>query len=154
MGSNRILFHDLIKILVAMQKLCCFSSCAVPHFSSQSHYMYIWQRGRYTGGGERISHDQILWNSLCIFNSRQGTASLHFTGGRKSYIHLVCLIGYDLWRGSACRKWDVASFFFSFFLPSISPCKVNMRHIWISLRPFTLSSSPHYHSNLVIWAIF
>lgn len=65
-----------------------FSLSAPSSFSvaSQSQNMYFWQRGHYTGGRGEVewrergrevgreggtSHDQILWNSLCIFNGSQ-----------------------------------------------------------------------------------
>ena len=108
----------------------------------------------YVSGGGRVKKMWISNDGTAFFTPGLGIASLHFARGRESYIHLVCLIGHGLWKGSPSgkKKRDAPPHLFSPQSPQ-GKYASRLNRGAPSPRQFTLLSSPHYHRNLVIWPV-
>lgn len=145
-----------IEFKAAMQQLktCVFLRAMCVH-SPRSPITYIFDNEdiTYVSGGGRVKKMWISNDWTAFFTPDLGIASLHFARGRESCIHLVCLIGHGLWKGSPSgKKRDVAPFFFSQNPRGKYASRLNRGAP--SPWQFTLLSSPHYHRNLVIWPFF
>lgn len=116
--------------------------CANAH---SDHYMYIWQRGYYKGGG-RGGGGLTWWNSLNSIHLLHKAEDSLFAFYMKRIQHSSCLFNWIR---------PLVGVALTPHPPTPQACEVNMRYIWtgVWLQQFTLSSSPHYHSPRVIRAI-
>lgn len=134
------------KCMTAMQQL----NTQALHVSSHLHtyltkrILHTWVQG---GKNENFKWSNSLGQALHFLHRAGDRLFAFYT--RKRILHSSCLFNW-IWplEGVALEKMRCG--------PLPQSCKVNMRHIWmcVLLQQFTLSSSPHYHSNLVIWPIF